>query len=151
MLLIQHAPIQNLARLAIDEIHLHPRLAQKVDRRIAKRLIIREPIGRHVLANLAQPFDIPRASRNDIHGRLGVLHARRVCSPVHDGSEPLAVVHVSKHAQVHAVLVEQRLERLLARLAVVPSARGVPWPVAGDDNPGRDGPINGGEVGLEEV
>ena len=58
---------------------------------------------------------------------------------------------MAEDGQVNAILVQERLEGSLAGAADVTTAPGrVPGTVTPDYNPGGDGAINGGEVGLEE-
>lgn len=57
---------------------------------------------------------------------------------------------MTKDAQVDAVFVEERFESGLADVADT-AADGVPWAVAGYDDPGCDAAVDAGEIGFEEV
>lgn len=58
---------------------------------------------------------------------------------------------MAEDREVDAVLVEQGFERLLACGAGGTSLGGVPGAVAGDDDPGGDAAVDGGEVRGEPV
>lgn len=150
MRLVQGRRIQQLPRRRSIKVNLHMLRIQKAYRSIAKVVSIRKSSIRRPRPDGTQPLDIPRPPRDNIHRRLGIIQARRIRRPVDHGPKALRVVHMPKDAKVHAVPVQERLESVAAGLARLP-ARRVPGPVAGHDDPRRDGAVDRGEVGLEEL
>lgn len=152
MRLIQHRLVEDLAGRRPEELHAQLIRVEDGDARIAKVVSVREFIKRLPRADIAETLDVPRAAGDDVHRRRGVLQALRVRDVLVHGREALRVVHVAEDGEVDAVLVQQRLEGVAAGLAprVVAVARGIPRAVAGDDDPGRDGAVDGREVRGQE-
>lgn len=106
MRLIQHGLIQHLARRRADELHLQVILVQHGHARVAEVVGVREGVVRLPVAHGAQALDIARAAGDDVHGRLGVLHAARVRDALVGRQEALRVVHVAEDGEVHAVFIK---------------------------------------------
>jgi len=58
---------------------------------------------------------------------------------------------MSENGDINTVFVEQRLKSVLARGAGGPSRRGVPRPMAADDQPGSDRTIHARQIRFEKL
>lgn len=138
------------ARITNKTKHLTPQTAKT--RNTADERNHPKSISRRVRSHRTQPLDVPSSARNDAHRRPRVIQARRIGDAAAQREEPLRVMHVSENCQIDAVLVQQRFEGDLARLAHVSAAScGVPGPMATDDDPRRHGTIYGGEMRLSKL
>ena len=125
-------------------------LIEESNRRVAKVVIVRKGIILLPLAHLGQTLNVSGTARNNVHGRLGVVHTRRIRHVLVHGQEALRVVDVPKHTEVHAVLVHDALKGILAGLAGAAAGR-VPRAVTRDDDPRCHGAVDRRQVRLEEV
>lgn len=152
MFLIQSARIQDLSSRRPHEVNLQMLLVQKSNRTVAVVLVIRKPRIIGLTANRAQTLNITCTPSNNIHGCLGILHTVGVGGTIDNRQEPLRIVYMAKDTEVNAILVKQALERLLAGTADARrSTSCVPRSVSSDNYPGCDTPVDGSEIGLEEV
>lgn len=103
-----------------------------------------------LVANLTEALNVASASRDNVGGRFGVVEAGRILSAVVNREEALGVMDVAKDAEIDAVFVEQGLKSSLA-LRAGTGAGGIPRTVAGDNDPGSDGTVDRGKIGLEEL
>ncbi|KAI1126507.1 hypothetical protein F5Y10DRAFT_211338 [Nemania abortiva] len=149
MRLVQHRLIQHLTSRGAYKLHLQLVLVQDGDARVAEVIRVRKGVVRLLIADRAQALDVAGTAGNDVHRSGWVLEAIGVGGAVVDGHEALRVVHMAEDGEVDAVLVQQRLEGGLARSATTPAGR-VPGPVAADNNPGRDGAVDGRQVRGQE-
>lgn len=95
---------------------------------------------------------MPSGTVGDVPGKGWVVEAVGVLLLKAERALALVDVGVARENEVDIVLCQERLEDVLAGpadgAAVVLVAE-VPGPVAGDDNPGRLGAVDGREVGFE--
>lgn len=58
---------------------------------------------------------------------------------------------MSENGDIHPIFVKQRLKSVLARGAGGPSRRGVPRPMAADDQPGSDSTVHARQIRFEKL
>lgn len=121
----------------------------ELQRSIAEVLIVRKDISRSIRAVRRQPLNIPRSTCDNVRGGLGIVVACRVHLALVHGREALRVVYVAEDGEIHARLVEDGFECVLAWAALL-VAKSVPRPVSGYDEPRRLGSIDAGQVRAKE-
>lgn len=151
MALEQSARVQECTSRGLIKVNLQMLLVYEPNGSIAVVIAIGKLSVRRLGAWSIRSLDVTSTTGNDVHRGLGVIHSVGVGDAIIDRRETLRVVDMSEHAQVHAVLVEDILERGLARGAAVAGAGAVPGSVAGNNHPRCHSAVNAGQVRLEEV
>lgn len=119
MLLVQSTRVHDLASRRSHKVNLQVLLIQKPKRAVAIVIGIGKLRISRLAANGAQTLNITRATSNNIHGRLRVLHAIGISGTINNRRKSLRVVYMAENTEVNAVLVKQAFERLLAGTADV--------------------------------
>lgn len=149
MALVQCTRIQDLACRRADEVDLQVLRIQQLQRAVAVIIRVGKSGVRRLSAHGSETLNIAGTPGDDIHGCFWIIEAIRVSSVVVDRLEALRVVLVAEDGDVDAICIEQVLKGSLAGCAGTRTS-GVPWPVAGDNEPWSHSPVDAGEIGRQE-
>ena len=103
--LIQDGRIQHVASRRLDKVYLQMISILEIHSGKAEIVRIGKCIVREIGAYSSQALKVTRATRNDVHGRLGIVHAVGVRRAVEDRHEALRVVYMAKDGQVDSVSI----------------------------------------------
>jgi len=143
--------VQDRACIGLDDLHLEVVLVLEQDFSERVHLVVcPNNVWRYGREKSVQAFEVTRCALNNVHRRLGIVKACRVCHVVCNRLDDLGVVYVPEQGKINTTFEEEWLKCLLADGTMLATAN-IPRTMARSHNPRRNMAIHTSEIIDDEV